>query len=82
MKDARLAKLTMRCSRRGIKEMDVILGGFARTELDRLAPHELDHLEHLLEENDHDILAWVLGRSETPADYAALLEKIKAHHNL
>jgi len=82
MTDPQIAKLTMRCSRRGIKEMDVILGGFARSELTTLNAAELAVLEGLLEENDHDILAWVLGRAQTPDAYLAMIDKIKAHHKL
>lgn len=82
MTDPHIAKLTMRCSRRGIKEMDVILGGFAKSELTALAPEELTVLEALLEENDHDILAWIMGRMETPAAYGPLLTKVKARHGL
>ena len=80
--NARLAKLNMRCSRRGIKEMDVILGGFAKTKLTSLSDGELDTLEELLEENDHDILAWIMGRMEIPAPYEALVSKVKGHHEL
>jgi len=82
MTNPQIAKLTMRCSRRGIKEMDVILGGFAKTELVKLAPEELTTLETMLEENDHDILAWIMGRKETPSSYEALIQKVKTYHDL
>ncbi len=82
MTDPLIAKLKMRCSRRGIKEMDVILGGFAQSELTKLTPDELSILERLLEENDHDILGWILGRAPTPASFEPLLGKVKAAHGL
>lgn len=82
MTDPQFAKLLMRCSRRGIKEMDVILGGFAKTELGKLSRNDLETLENLLEENDHDILSWILGRSQTPSHYASLIQTVKTHHDL
>lgn len=82
MTDPQIAKLTMRCNRRGIKEMDVILGKFAQIELREMEPSDLITLENLLEENDHDILGWILERSETPEPYRNLIARIKAHHDL
>ena len=82
MTDPNFAKLKMRCSRRGIKEMDVILGGFSQTELESLNQQELTALEAMLDENDHDILAWIMGREDTPQNYLELITKIKSHHGL
>jgi len=36
----------------------------------------------MLEENDHDILAWIMGRKETPSSYEALIQKVKTYHDL
>lgn len=82
MSDRQLAKMKMRCNRRGIKEMDVILGKFAQTELAKLAPSELSQLDEMLEQNDHDLLSWVLGREPIPEPYAGLIARIKAHNGL
>lgn len=74
--ETRLKRLTMRSSRRGIKEMDLILGGFARRGLAGLDAETLDLYEVLLEENDHDLYQWVSGQVPTPARYAGLIATI------
>ena len=71
-----MKRLAMRSGRRGIKEMDLILGSFAARGLAGLAPADLDLYEALLEENDHDLFAWVNGQAAPPAEYTALVERI------
>ena len=39
--EARLKRMKMRSMRRGIREMDLILGAFADTQLAEMAPAEL-----------------------------------------
>jgi len=76
--DIRLKRLRIRSWRRGTREMDLILGRFSETGLAGLTPAELDLYEALLEENDHDLYAWVAGSAEVPPRYAALLARIGA----
>ncbi len=76
--DVRLKRLAMRSMRRGIKEMDVILSGFADAELPSLPPAELDAYEMLLSENDHDLYAWVSGAAPVPGEHAAIISRIQA----
>ena len=76
--NTRLKRLQMRSSRRGIKEMDIILGGFSRTGLLALLSADLELYEDLLEENDHDIYQWVTGQFPTPERYLDLLSSISA----
>jgi len=51
----------------GVKELDLILGRFARSRLDGLTAAELDRYEALLASPDHDIYDWIIGRSAPPA---------------
>lgn len=74
-----LKRLRIRSWRRGIKEMDLILGSFCDTELDGLSEEEVALYEDLLSENDHDLYGWVCGREPAPASFADLLAKIAAH---
>lgn len=74
--EARLKRLHMRSIRRGIKEMDIILGRFAETALPGLAAADLDLYDRLLAENDHDLYQWVSGQQPTPAHYLDLLTRI------
>ena len=72
----RLRRLAMRASRRGIKEMDVILGPWAAENLQALGAADLDRFEALLGENDQDLLRWVTGQADAPAPIAPLLARI------
>ncbi len=76
--DTRLRRLRMRSIRRGIKEMDLILGGFAEARLADLSDAELATYDALLSENDHDLYAWVSGAQPRPEGYAQLLGRIAA----
>ena len=78
--EARLKRLSMRSWRRGIKEMDLILGPFSDSELGKLSPAELDLYEILLEENDQDLYPWITARTRDehpgPEALCALLDRI------
>lgn len=88
MTNPRLKRLTMRSWRRGTKEMDLILGPFADTELAGLTESELDLFEMLLEENDHDLYGWITARiggdgvsaaTAGPETLIPLLDRIAGH---
>jgi antitoxin CptB len=74
--DIRLKRLYMRSIRRGIKEMDIILGRYADTRLAELDEASLDTYDGLLSENDQDLYQWVTGQAEPPAALAPLIEDI------
>jgi antitoxin CptB len=77
--DARLEKLRYRAWRRGFREADLILGGFADARLTSLGLAELEAFEHLLDQPDQDLWAWITGQAPTPAAFeGALIEQIKA----
>ena len=79
--DARRRKLLFRSWHRGIREMDLILGGFADEAIATLNDAELDQYEHLLELQDADLLSWFTGGQSVPADFdTQLLKKIMAFH--
>jgi antitoxin CptB len=74
----RLKRLTMRSWRRGTKEMDLILGPFADARLASMQEGDLKLYDQLLEENDQDLAAYVMGQAEPPAAIAGLLQTIAA----
>jgi antitoxin CptB len=78
--DTTLKRLRMRSWRRGMKEMDLILGQYADAELARLAPDEIAVYERLLSENDQELYAWVTGAEPTPPDYGAIIRRVRDHH--
>ncbi|WP_172296618.1 succinate dehydrogenase assembly factor 2 [Pseudoruegeria sp. HB172150] len=74
--EARLKRMRMRAGRRGIKEMDLILGGYAEARLAAMDAEALDLFDALLWENDHDLYAWVTGKAAVPDSYAGLIGDI------
>ncbi len=78
--ETRLRRLRLRSWRRGIKEMDLILGPFADAELAALGEAELEAYERLLEEPDWDLYAWVTGRAETPTAHEAMVARLRRRH--
>lgn len=67
--DARLNKLRYRAWRRGFTEADLILGPFADHHAPGLTPAQLEEFETLLDQDDHDLYDWVIGRRPTPAAF-------------
>ncbi len=81
-RDTRIKRLRMRSWRRGTKEMDLILGGFADAELADLDGAALDDYERLLEENDWDLYYWVTGAREVPGTHAPLIRRLSLFHKI
>lgn len=77
--ETRLRRLAMRAHRRGTREMDLVLGGFADANLAAMAEEALDRFELLLDENDQDLYLWVSRQAPAPAAHVPLIEDIRAH---
>ncbi|MEM1361457.1 MAG: succinate dehydrogenase assembly factor 2 [Pseudomonadota bacterium] len=78
-REIRLKRLHMRSIRRGIKEMDIILGNFSEHALPDLSDLELETYDRLLAENDQDLYQWVTGQALTPVQYIDIMTKISDH---
>jgi antitoxin CptB len=63
----RRRRLRYRAWHRGTKEMDLVLGPYADAHLEGLGDSELDRLEALMDEEDTDLLKWVMGQEPAPA---------------
>lgn len=75
--DPQRRKLQFRARHRGMRELDVLLGGFADARLAGLSAAEADEFERLMELPDRDVLAWLMGEAERPAGFAGgLLEAV------
>ncbi len=75
--EARTKRMTMRSWRRGTKEMDLILGPYADAYIAQMNEDALNLYDALLEENDQDLLAMILGQQESPQQFAKLLAEIE-----
>ena len=76
-RETRIKRLRMRSWRRGIKEMDLILGGFADNGLAELEGVAMDGYEVLLEENDWDLYYWVTGAREVPEMHREMIAVLR-----
>lgn len=65
--DPRRKRLKFRAQHCGMRENDILLGGFAEARIEDLDEHQLSQFEALLEQSDNDVYNWVSGRA-TPDD--------------
>jgi antitoxin CptB len=65
--DARRRRILFRAWRRGMREMDLVMGQFADAQLPGLSEAELDQFERLLDAPDPSVLAWITGEEPVPA---------------
>ncbi|MCR9067259.1 MAG: succinate dehydrogenase assembly factor 2 [Rhodobacteraceae bacterium] len=77
-RELRLKRLRMRAWHRGIKEMDIILGGWADAHLEGADDATLDGFEALLAEADQDLYQWVSGQQAAPAHLAGMIARVAA----
>ena len=79
--DPRRRKILFRAWHRGMREMDLIMGRFADSEIGNLSEAELDEFERLIEVLDRDLLSWVTGEAEVPENYDSdVFRQLKAFH--
>jgi antitoxin CptB len=77
--EARRKRLMWRASRRGIKEMDILVGGFAAAQLQAMDETQLTMFEKLLDIPDQDLLSYATHQMPVPAHLqSALLEAVLA----
>ncbi len=67
--DRRRKRILYRCQHQGMKENDILLGGFAAIHVGDLSESQLDQMEALLEEGDNDLYNWISGNHPVPADH-------------
>jgi antitoxin CptB len=75
-REVREKRLRMRAWRRGIREMDLILGPYADAHLAAMSPAGIDAFAALLDEADLDILPWVLGQRAAPPAHAGMVAEL------
>jgi antitoxin CptB len=68
-REARLKRLRFRASHRGVREADLLIGGFFERHHAGWSDAEIDWFERLLEEQDVDIMAWAFGTAAPPEQY-------------
>jgi antitoxin CptB len=66
-RDPRLKRLKFRAWHRGVREADMLVGGYFDRWHGAWDDREMDWFEAFLEEQDVDILAWAMGTVAVPA---------------
>jgi antitoxin CptB len=61
--------LLWRATHRGTRELDLVLGGFAREFLATMTEGELDELEALIDLPDPELMSWILGESDVRPEF-------------
>ena len=78
--EIRRKRLLWRATHRGIKEMDLILGGFVEKNLGSFSEAEIAELERIMEIPDQDMLSWATEQADVPQEQASpLLTRILAY---
>ena len=78
--DIRRKRLLWRATHRGIKEMDLILGGFVTRNLSGFSEAEIAELERIMDIPDQDMLAWATKQTPVPPGLSSdLLIRILAY---
>lgn len=78
--ETRRKRLLWRASHRGLREMDLLLGGFARTHIEQFGEPELDELEAIVGLPDQELMGWLLGGVPVPQRQAtATLKALLAY---
>jgi antitoxin CptB len=79
--EVRRRKLLFRAWRRGVRETDLIVGRFADAYIEKFDEAGLDEFERLIEVNNAELYAWVVGAESVPADYdTAVLRDMRSFH--
>ena len=66
--DPRRKRLLFRSQHRGMKEADILLGGYVARNLGTMSDQDVSDIEKLFDEVDNDLVAWIMGKEPVPAD--------------
>lgn len=81
--DARRKRARFRSWHRGMKEMDMILGGYADAHIHDMAESDLTDFEDLMENLDRDLFKWFTGEGPVPHEFdTSLFRKICTFHKI
>ncbi|RDE09906.1 succinate dehydrogenase assembly factor 2 [Pelagibacterium lacus] len=78
--ETRRKRVLYRAQHRGTQEMDILIGGFVADHLATLDSALLDRLEALMDHEETDLQAWLLGQRGVPEEAdQALIDLIRDH---
>ena len=71
----RRKKILFKCTHRGTKELDILLGNFVSKHIDLLKSKELNYLEIILSFNDIDLYKILINKKEIDKKMNKLIVK-------
>ena len=77
-RERRIKRLQFRANHRGMREMDIIVGGFADAYADTMTDDELDQLEFILSIHDTELSKVLVGFGDPPK----ILQVIPMFHRI
>jgi antitoxin CptB len=76
--DNLIKKLLYRSNHRGTKEMDLLIGGFAKKNLESLNAEELKEFELILNYTDKKLNSWLVdNKTDSDLEKFSISKKIK-----
>lgn len=79
--DPRRKRLLFRSQHRGMKEADILLGGYVDRNLATMGEEDVAGIEALFDEADNDLVNWILGKEPVPEDKRSpVLDKLIAEN--
>jgi antitoxin CptB len=67
--DFRRRRAVWRAAHRGMRELDLVLGSYARAHVAGMDGDAISHFEAILAAADADLFDWVMGMAPVPAEY-------------
>jgi antitoxin CptB len=67
--DLRRRRAVWRAGHRGMRELDLVLGAYARAHVPGMGDDALAHFESILAAADTDLFDWVMGTAPVPVQY-------------
>jgi len=67
--DARRKKILFQNQHRGMKENDLLIGGYTKEHIEQLNDEQLSRFEALLQEGDSDLYNWIMEKEPIPDEF-------------
>jgi antitoxin CptB len=80
--DERRRRLLYRVWHRGMREMDLLMGGFADANLTSMSEEDIADFERLSERQDQELLSWLVGSVPVaPECNTPIFNRLRAFHS-
>lgn len=75
--DSNLYKKAYFLSRRGLQELDLVLTPFVEERFSKLNQEDKVSFLELLENNDMDLMDWIINEKQTPREFNNIVIQVK-----